>query len=94
MLTTIPRAWLRPRKSLSLICTYLSEGGSGKPPEVVSVGGSCFSQGTASSITLSRTPATVEAGKGCDSLTAPAMTSHKAMVLFLRRGVEYAKLWV
>lgn len=42
--------------------------------------GSCFSKGTASSISLLLTPAASKGGKGSNSLTAPAMVSNKATV--------------
>lgn len=57
-----------------------SRGGSRNPSEVVLRGGSCFSQGTASSITLSLAPAASQGGKGSTSLTAPATISNQATV--------------
>lgn len=46
----------------------------------MSGGGNCFSQGTASSITLLLTPAARKGGKGIDSATAPARISHSTTI--------------
>lgn len=65
---------------MSLILSLPFQGCSGKLLEAVSEGGSCFSQGTASSITLSLTSAASRGGKESDSLKAPAIISNKATV--------------
>lgn len=73
------------------LCLQFWEG-SEKPLEVMSGGGNCFFQGTASSITLLLTPAASKGGKGRDSSTVSAKISHMTMIccFFRRNGMHQA----